>query len=177
MIKVETRDDLLDILPKNSIGAELGVFKGQFSETILRVVKPSMLYLVDKFPKRARSGDKDGKNIEQVNLLEYYESVLLPKYRDADNVTLIKGSTDLLSSLDDDHLDWCYIDADHSFGGVTKDINLMKLKVKKGGWITGHDFTPRTIGVLRAVEKFCDDNNLEIKYLTKDRCPSFAIQL
>jgi len=177
MVKIETRDDMLEILPKNSIGAELGVFKGQFSDVILDVVKPSMLYLFDKFPKRAKSGDKDGKNIEQVNLLEYYEKVLIPKYSDMPNVTLLKLPTAEAKRFADGHLDWCYIDADHSFDGVTKDLNLMKVKVKKGGWITGHDFTPRTIGVLRAVEKFCDDNDLEIKYLTKDRCPSFAIQL
>ena len=177
MDRIETRDMMLEILPKHSIGAELGVFKGQFSDVILEVVKPSMLYLFDKFPKRARSGDKDGNNIEQVNLLEYYENVLVPKYRNMPNVTLLKLPTSEAERFADGHLDWCYIDADHSFEGVMKDLNLMKRKVKKGGWVMGHDFTPRTIGVLRAVEQFLSDNNLEMQYITNDRCPSFAIQL
>ena len=120
--RIETRDMMLEILPKHSIGAELGVFKGQFSDVILEVVKPSMLYLFDKFPKRARSGDKDGNNIEQVNLLEYYENVLVPKYRNMPNVTLLKLPTSEAERFADGHLDWCYIDADHSFEGVMKDL-------------------------------------------------------
>jgi hypothetical protein len=38
---------ILDLLPKESVGAELGVFTGMFSEQIVRIVNPKRLYLVD----------------------------------------------------------------------------------------------------------------------------------
>jgi hypothetical protein len=30
-------------------------------------------------------------------------------------------------------------------------------------------------GVVKAVNEFCFENNLEIKYITKDGCPTFGI--
>ncbi len=41
------RDALLDVLPKHSIVAELGVAQGDFSAKILSVTKPKELYLID----------------------------------------------------------------------------------------------------------------------------------
>ena len=42
-----SRDFLLEKMPKNSICAEIGVLRGDFSERILRIVKPKKLYLID----------------------------------------------------------------------------------------------------------------------------------
>lgn len=41
------RRQLLRLLPKESIGAEIGVWKGDFSEEILRLVRPRELHLID----------------------------------------------------------------------------------------------------------------------------------
>ena len=40
------RQDFLQNLPKHSIGAEIGVFKGEFSRHILEIVQPLKLYLM-----------------------------------------------------------------------------------------------------------------------------------
>ena len=45
--KGDYRRFLLSRLPQNSVGCELGVWKGDFSEEILRMVKPGKLYLID----------------------------------------------------------------------------------------------------------------------------------
>src|SRR4051812_42875892 len=42
-----TRAGFLKVVPKNAVGVELGVFKGEFSAEILRVAKPRELHLVD----------------------------------------------------------------------------------------------------------------------------------
>jgi hypothetical protein len=44
---VVKREAFLSILPKNSVGAELSVFKGEFTEKILKKVEPKELHLVD----------------------------------------------------------------------------------------------------------------------------------
>jgi hypothetical protein len=43
----ETRMRLLRMLPRNSVGCEVGVWKGDFSAQILAVVKPRELHLID----------------------------------------------------------------------------------------------------------------------------------
>ena len=45
--KIKNRIDLLNQFPKNSIGIELGVHLGDFSEKILQIVDPKELHLVD----------------------------------------------------------------------------------------------------------------------------------
>ena len=40
----------------------------------------------------------------------------------------------------DESLDFVYIDANHAYDFVKQDIELWWPKVKKGGWLCGHDF-------------------------------------
>ena len=40
----------------------------------------------------------------------------------------------------DGYLDAVYVDADHSYEAVKKDIKYWKPKIKKGGFIAGHDY-------------------------------------
>ncbi len=45
-----TRKKLLQYMPQNAVGAEIGVYKGDFSDLILEVCRPSELHLIDLFP-------------------------------------------------------------------------------------------------------------------------------
>lgn len=42
--------------------------------------------------------------------------------------------------IPDGSLDWIYIDANHDFESVTKDLEIWTPKVKEGGLVAGHDF-------------------------------------
>jgi len=42
-----TRVDLIKQMPQNSIGAELGIWDGEFSRVISKIIKPQLFYLVD----------------------------------------------------------------------------------------------------------------------------------
>ena len=44
---LDDRKWILDLIPKESVGAELGVFTGLLSEAILEIVRPRRLFLVD----------------------------------------------------------------------------------------------------------------------------------
>ena len=173
---IDTRDNLLDLLPKKIKIAELGVFRGEFSEIILNKLEPSELFLVDIFPPEMCSGDKDGNNIVYDNLEKYHE-ILTKKYKRSKKVKVIKSTTiAFLETIDDEYLDAVYIDADHSYNGVKNDLELSFKKVKTGGVIMGHDYTTSMFpGVVKAVDEFCVDNNLKINYLTGDGCPTYAI--
>lgn len=172
----KTRNDLLDILPKNIIVAEIGVFKGDFSKIILEKINPTELHLIDIFDGRMCSGDKDGNDIVWTELSEDYET-LKKEYLHNENVHIHKGySFDILNTFDDNYFDLVYIDGDHSYEGVKKDLELSFFKVKRGGCICGHDYTNNMFPpVVQAVNEFCEKNNLSIQYITDDGCPSYCI--
>ena len=174
--KIKTRNDLLDILPKNMIVAEIGVFKGDFSEIILQKIDPIQLHLIDIFEGKMCSGNKDGDNIIWTELSEDYE-FLKTKYENNKKVTLHKGySHDILNTFNDNTFDMIYVDGDHSYNGVKRDLEIAFLKVKKGGYICGHDYSNAMFpSVVNAVNEFCEKNNLVIKYITEDGCPSYCI--
>jgi len=176
MLIVENRNDLIDLITPKSKVCEIGVFKGEFSKILLEKLKPTELHLIDPFNGMMCSGDKDGNNIVWVNLDEIYKS-LTENYKDNPNVILHKGlSFDVLNTFEDDYFDLIYIDGDHSYDGVKLDLNMSLKKVKKDGYICGHDYTLEKFeGVYNAVNEFCSENNLKISYLTKDGCPSFCI--
>jgi precorrin-6B methylase 2 len=175
-IKVfESRIDMFKSFKTGKIIAEVGVFRGDFSEFIYSNLNPMELHLIDIFNGITHSGDKDGKNVITIDLNESYES-LLEKYKDK-NVKIHKGLSDkILNSFDDNYFDIIYIDAGHSYEEVKKDLEVSYNKLKPGGILSGHDYEPkRHIEVFMAVSQFCFENNLKIEYLTNDGCPSYAI--
>lgn len=67
------------------------------------------------------------------------------------NITKVKlPSVEGANQYADGSLDFVYIDADHSYDSVVEDITAWKQKVKRGGYIAGHDsYMPE---VLKAVK-------------------------
>lgn len=56
------------------------------------------------------------------------------------------------SRYEDGSLDWVYVDADHRYEAVRRDILAWLPKVRKGGVIAGHDYAAYpTFGVIEAV--------------------------
>ena len=175
MIYFQSRNEFILSLEKNLKICEVGVFKGQFSKFIFESINPSELHLIDLFEGVCHSGDKDGENIEYINLCLSYENLLI-KYRN-ENVKIHKGySKNILNNFEDNYFDMIYIDADHSYESVRKDLDLSFKKTKLGGIISGHDYIKENFsGVYRAVNEFCIENKLKIDYMTKDKRPTFGI--
>lgn len=172
---MKTREELLTHIPKNTIGAEIGVFEGEFSKLIINTIQPQKFYMVDLFTGSMISGDKNGNNMKTISLDESYNQ-LSEQYKSNNNVNVYKGkSEDFFKELDDNSLDFIYIDGDHSYGGVKIDLQNAFYKVKGGGLICGHDYTRRFQGVVDAVNEFVSEHNFELKITTEDVCASFCI--
>ena len=92
------------------------------------------------------------------------------------SVRIYRGSGEhFLSLIPDEYLDFIYIDSSHCYEDTKKEIELSKRKVKRGGFICGHDYTPQFPGVIQAVDEFCKKYNLETELTTEDKCPSYLI--
>jgi hypothetical protein len=181
-----TRIDMISSLPKGLVVAELGVFEGEFSKIILDKCNPSELVLIDLWENVSiMSGDVDGNNIKRFNGLELYDNVL-KLFENNDIVTIHRdNTTSALSRYPDNYFDMIYIDADHSYSGCKKDLEISYRKIKNGGYIMGHDYEQNfkktknvyKFGVNQAVNEFCELYNHEITMKGNDGCVSYAIKI
>jgi hypothetical protein len=173
----ETRNDLLDKLPKNLKVAELGVFRGDFADELFNRMSPKELYLVDIWSGEFGSGDKDGNNHMIIKNMEEVFYDLKNHYKYFDNVHLFRKTTiDFLNSISDNYFDMIYVDADHCYESVTKDLELSFKKLKNSGILCGHDYINGT-QIEAAVNNFCRNFNQNIISITNDGCPTFLIQV
>jgi hypothetical protein len=173
----ETRNDLIEKLPKNINIVELGVFKGEFAEELYNRMSPKHLTLVDIWEGSYGSGDKDGNNHITIDNMELVYKGLVEKYSNVDNVDVVRStSTAFLESQEDNSLDMVYVDADHSYEAVLSDLKLSFQKIKVGGILAGHDYIINT-QIAAAVDHFCYSYGQRIVAITRDGCPTFVIQV
>lgn len=163
------RQFLLDMLPRKSIGAEIGVHLGGFSQQILDSISPKELHLIDPWEHQTSSIYKiswygGGAKGGQAELDKRYSSILkrFDQSIHAEQVKVHRGySTDILQQFPDQYFDWVYIDGNHLYEYVKKDLELSLLKVKAGGYITGDDYTSGGWwegGVKKAVDEFAENH-------------------
>ena len=168
------RIKLLDILDKKSIGAELGVCGGDFSEILIEKIEPSKLYLVDVW-REIDLGYKDGLMTNDKRQTARYRSVV-KKFWHLDNVKIIRDFTSALGEfVDEQTLDWIYVDADHSYKGCLRDLEIAQQLTKENGVILAHDYGKRHPGVVQAVDEFVEKNNYFNVYYTTEKNPTVVI--
>lgn len=166
----EPRDFLLRRLPRGSVGAEIGVYRGDFSARILQVVYPSMLHLIDPWEYQEEYAEalyggraEDG----QAEMDRIYDSVLdrFAGARAEGRVSVHRGSSvDVANEIPDRSLDWVYIDGNHEYEYVLEDLRIYHEKVRPGGLLAGDDYGTRgwwEDGVTRAVRHFTDEGACE----------------
>lgn len=162
---------LFDILPEYSIGAEIGVHLGDFSQQIIDYLSPQELHLIDPWERQSLpvySKSWYGGSVSQVEMDSRYQSVL---NRFADNIQTSQViihrnySSNVLLTFPDNYFDWIYIDGNHLYEYVKIDLELSLRKVKTGGYIAGDDYRRGAWwqgGVKRAVDEFRDNQNVEL---------------
>jgi hypothetical protein len=175
MTHSKTRNDLLNLIPKECKFLELGVFRGEFAKSIIQIVNPAELYLVDIWSGEMGSGDKDGANYVKVNDMRSIYLRLFHQTKNKPSVHLVRcESVPFLQSCDENYFDAVYVDADHSEEAVYNDmVNSLRV-IKPGGLLMGHDYHHQ---IKIAVDRFCVDYNQKIVDVTDDGCPSFIIKI
>ena len=103
--------------------------------------------MIDPFPVPARKGQP--WTMEQSYFHDHWKKVSEPV---KDYVQLLKGySYDEVRGFEDESIDFVFIDGEHDYESVKKDIKDWLPKVKKGGVIAGHDYVQIHQGVIQAV--------------------------
>ena len=174
------RHDLVKgILSKidNGVIVEIGTDSGDFADYILSNTS-SKLYCIDPYISYDEYDDAIN-NITGDSLYNKTKQRLESKY--GDRVTFIrKFSVDAITDIPD-NIDFLYIDGNHRYSYVCKDLELYYPKVKLGSFIVGDDavdiddskrnengdvcviWAPGCYGhygVIKAFREFCMKNNI-----------------
>jgi Methyltransferase domain len=170
--KDEVRSMLLRRMPKKGVCAEIGVWKGDFADKILRLARPRELHLIDpwayqpEFPERMYSGNIA---VSQNDMDEICDAVR-QRFAHLSEVRVHRRfSNDLIEILQGAPLDWLYIDGNHSKGFVRQDLELSWRCLRSGGYVTGDDYFWRDLdgsyGVREAVDEFAAEHALKVELI------------
>jgi hypothetical protein len=123
-----------------SKGVEVGTFKGRYSRTIVSDW-PGKLYMVDIW--RPLSLEEYDDSTNNRNHIDAYSDAMSEVVGYEDRAFMLRMKSVYASEMfDDGSLDFVYIDANHTYEGVTEDIKYWYPKVKSGGLLLGHDYLP-----------------------------------
>ncbi|MFW6163734.1 MAG: class I SAM-dependent methyltransferase [Planctomycetota bacterium] len=174
LLRVPGKTDILPLLPRNAVVAEIGVFKGGFSRQILEATEPATLHLIDPWPEEVSSGGTVGKgdDVHQFVLQRFPREIGTGQV-----VVHRKASVEAAAEFDDACFDWVFLDANHGYKGMTQDLEAYYPKVKPGGYVTGHDYVDvKNYGVIQAVDEFVEAHPVRMVALSGDDYPSFVLR-
>lgn len=166
---LSTREDVLPLLPKQMVVAEVGVAYGEFSREIINNTNPIKFYAIDYF----KGNDFWGRNTFTENKLSHEEYIKLQFKTEIekDIFHIKKGlSWDVLNNFEDNFFDYVYLDAGHDYESVKKDIAILLKKIKNGGIIQFNDYllydwvSNLPYGVVRAVDELLQNKQHQVLY-------------
>ncbi len=156
------------------VGAEIGVWEGQFARTICDTTG-AFLYAVDPW---AVQGDYIEVKNNKARLDKAFvrtQNALSPYPHQMVRATSIEAA----KKIADESLDFCYLDGNHMKPHVLADIAAWMPKVKSGGVLAGHDCkefpTKPFIQVLDAVTSYTKADGIAPWFIfAADKAPSWA---
>ncbi len=152
---------------REGVVVELGCYAGKSTAIMAPICKKNVnsYCVVDNFwgtdPKDPATRNQRDRNMQGVfennmrkmGLLDYLE---VHKIDSAASAQMFTNGA----------VDFCFIDADHTPEGVTRDIEAWWPKIKVGGTLGGHDY--QWPGVRKVVNAFAETNQLKL-VLGKDK--------
>lgn len=167
-------------IPKDSVGVELGVWKGDTSALFLE--RASLMYLVDSWsPQPYYNGEEWGSyqayldrysslvggNTEEEFKFFYDKIYKGVKERfKQNNVIIYRGTTTSFFLGFSKKVDWVYVDASHSYCGCLNDLYGSKDIATQ--YIYGDDYGNKE-GVTKAVDQFIKETSLPFDNFYKNQ--------
>lgn len=143
--KDSVRRTFLSRLPTGGQAIEIGVWRGAFSSVILDVVEPDHLTLIDPWAHivedshtEAFSGRTEAKKMNRIH------DEVRQKFRKqiaAGQVTIMREfSGTALKKFGKESIDFAYVDGDHSYEGITADLEALFPRMRVGGIMAFDDY-------------------------------------
>lgn len=135
-------DFMKTFIEQNMNVAELGVWKGDLSSLLLSTFKPNVLTLIDpwRFDSTKPFSWYGGSFAKSQNDMDDIYRFVVKRFSREIELGKVQVTRGTLGDANIQSVDLLYVDGDHSFEGVSKDIDLAILQMKKGAIIVFDDF-------------------------------------
>jgi len=178
------RKAFFELFPKHGVGVEVGVFEGfNARDHLIPVCAPKQLYLVDSWGvideqdhgtdwKGVEANHPSGRgDLRYVSVKEMFANHI--------DVHILRSYSHAAATLfKDQSLDWVYVDANHEYKWVKRDIEAWLPKIKPGGFMGGHDYMEyRGFGVIHAVAECLVDKGHNLVAVSQNKHPDWLVQL
>lgn len=169
--RLQGRKWILRYARRRSVGAELGVFCGDFSRILLEELRPARLYLVDawslmwgeRYPDWGSYTDHGRLTTAEAKARTASVKAEFPQTEIEIREMAIEP---FLQQIDRLSLDFIYLDAGHGYEETLQQLLYCATRVKHNGVILGDDWKPdpkaQHHGVYRAIQDFTRMENFEI---------------
>ncbi|HEX8620609.1 MAG TPA: class I SAM-dependent methyltransferase [Allosphingosinicella sp.] len=193
-----SREALIRQLPRGGVGAEIGVAKGTFAAAILEAAEPRELHLIDPWSHLETGPDplQASGHLESVDRAlggtfappaanaqgDSAFAAVEARFAGDSRVRLHRQfSYKAAPGFADGSFDFVYIDGDHRFEFVLRDLQDFAAKLKPGGLMFGHDFFEDDFarrehyGVIEAVNAFIKRSDFRFLMLTAEPFSTFCL--
>lgn len=149
-------------------GAEIGVYKGEYSE-VLCLGNPEMkLYCIDPW-EMYESDNPEPYAKDQKALTGFYEEAK-SRLSHYNTVIIKKPSMEAIKDFETESLDFIYLDANHDFKHVTEDLDAWAKIVRSGGIVSGHDYghfkyRDRGLDAKKAIDNYVKKHKISMLWL------------
>lgn len=121
-------------------GAEIGTDQGEYAERLSQIMPNLTLFCIDPWKAAAYEPGEQPESREDQSFFDKRYEETKEKLKPYKTLILRKTSMEVVKDVDDNSLDFVYIDGNHDFLNVTQDMHYWLKKVKPGGILSGHDY-------------------------------------
>ncbi len=139
---------------KPIVAVEIGSYKGRNAVSILKELNVEKLYIVDPYEEYDKYKDRE-LDKDDITLSKAYNEARKRLRKYSSKVIFIrKFSHDAVSMIPE--ADFIYIDGNHDYEFVKKDVQDYLPKLKKKGILAGHDITNKSFNkdILKVLIEF-----------------------
>jgi len=155
-------DLVLDQFPDSGIWVELGSWTGRSAAycvvELLNRQKLGEFYCVDSWKGEAAIA-YDPDTVQ--DLKKIFKQNVKPVVKHINMLNMI--SWNAAKRFDDNSVDFCYVDAGHSYEAVTNDLEAWWPKMRPGAMFGGDDYTKGYPGVQQAVWDFFGPQDIKVR--------------
>ncbi|MBI2971111.1 MAG: class I SAM-dependent methyltransferase [Candidatus Aenigmarchaeota archaeon] len=119
------------------VGAEIGVWRGDNAKAMLKILDIRKLYLIDPYETYDEYKEEEKSGAFSQKALKEVEKIISRDKR----VVLIRERSENAVNKIIEPLDFVFIDGNHDYEYVKKDLEMYYPLVKKGGFIAGDDIS------------------------------------
>lgn len=175
MGNIKQWDVLFNILKgvNHKIGCEIGIHTGDTTINLLKKLPSIEIYhAIDPWKSYVKYDGKEYRKPGHRKITTWDDAYNFfikrtQPYKNKLRIYKMK-STEAVNKIENESLDWIFIDANHEYEYIKENLEIWIPKVKKNGIVSGHDYGGKWTGIKQAVDEYVSNKiklNIEECYI------------